>query len=207
MTWKITFYSTKVEQDTLNFPSGILANFLRIAEMMKDTGPSLGKPYTAPMGKGLFEIRARGKEGIGRSLYCTIKGEEIIILHSFVKKNSENAKKSVRHCKKKNERGNIMSRPTFEAFKTKALANSEVRKEYEALSVIYDLRKKLIELRKESGLTQEELAQLLKTKKSNISRLENVESHASPKLSTIAEYAKAMGHKVEINFVPIEFSS
>ncbi|MEL6490227.1 MAG: helix-turn-helix transcriptional regulator [Cyanobacteria bacterium J06621_3] len=100
-----------------------------------------------------------------------------------------------------------MSRPTFEAFKTKALANSEVRKEYEALSVIYDLRKKLIELRKESGLTQEELAQLLKTKKSNISRLENVESHASPKLSTIAEYAKAMGHKVEINFVPIEFSS
>ena len=114
---------------------------------------------------------------------------------------------SLPFAKKKNERGNIMSRPTFEAFKTKALANSEVRKEYEALSVIYDLRKKLIELRKESGLTQEELAQLLKTKKSNISRLENVESHASPKLSTIAEYAKAMGHKVEINFVPIEFSS
>ncbi|MEL6490228.1 MAG: type II toxin-antitoxin system RelE/ParE family toxin [Cyanobacteria bacterium J06621_3] len=101
MTWKITFYSTKVEQDTLNFPSGILANFLRIAEMMKDTGPSLGKPYTAPMGKGLFEIRARGKEGIGRSLYCTIKGEEIIILHSFVKKTQKTPKRALDIAKKR----------------------------------------------------------------------------------------------------------
>ncbi|WP_083889302.1 type II toxin-antitoxin system RelE/ParE family toxin [Xenococcus sp. PCC 7305] len=35
------------------------------------------------MGGGLFEIRAKGKEGIGRSFYCTLKGKEIIILHSF----------------------------------------------------------------------------------------------------------------------------
>ncbi|MEM6598838.1 MAG: helix-turn-helix transcriptional regulator [Cyanobacteria bacterium P01_C01_bin.69] len=100
-----------------------------------------------------------------------------------------------------------MNRPTFEEFKEKALANSDVKKEYEALSVIYELRKKLIGLRKDTGLTQEELATILKTKKSNISRLENIDSQASPKLSTIAEYAKAMGHKIEINFVPIESST
>ena len=52
-------------------------------------------PYTAPMGHGLFEIRAKGKEGIGRSLFCTIKGREIIILHSFVKKSQKTPKKDL----------------------------------------------------------------------------------------------------------------
>lgn len=101
----------------------------------------------------------------------------------------------------------MSSRPTFEDFKKKALANNDVRKEYEALAVTYELRKKLIELRKKVGLTQEELAKLLHTQKSNISRLENVDSVSSPKLSTIEEYAQAMGYRLEINFVPLDASS
>jgi phage-related protein len=65
MNWHVTFYNEKVEKKTLSFPKGILANFLHIVEMIEEYGPSLGKPYTAPMGDGLFEIRAKGKEGIG----------------------------------------------------------------------------------------------------------------------------------------------
>jgi len=45
MKWKITFYSDKVESQTLKFPMGILANFLHIAEMIEKLGPNLGKPY------------------------------------------------------------------------------------------------------------------------------------------------------------------
>ena len=97
-----------------------------------------------------------------------------------------------------------MTRPTLDKFKEKALKNDEVKKEYEALSVAYNLRKKLIAMRKTAGLTQEQLAKILSTKKSNISRLENVYSSSSPKLSTIEEYAKAVGYKIEIDFVPIE---
>lgn len=100
-----------------------------------------------------------------------------------------------------------MTRPTFAKFKEKALAKREVREEYEALTLAYDLRKKLIALRKTAGLTQEELAEILQTQKSNISRLENVNSPSSPKLSTIEEYAQAVGYKVEINFVPIKSST
>ncbi|NJL51935.1 MAG: helix-turn-helix transcriptional regulator [Hydrococcus sp. SU_1_0] len=95
-----------------------------------------------------------------------------------------------------------MNRPTFSEFKQKALANSEVKQEYEALSLAYKLRKELIAIRTKAGLTQEELAEKLHTKKSNISRLENVNSSSSPKLSTIEEYADAVGYRVEINFVP-----
>ncbi len=86
MPWKVTFFNKKIETQTLDFPAGILANLVHILEMIKEFGPNLGKPHTAPMGGGLFEIRAKGKEGIGRSFYCTIKGQEIVILHSIVKK-------------------------------------------------------------------------------------------------------------------------
>ncbi len=69
-------------------------------------------------------------------------------------------------------------------------------------SKTYRLRKQLIEIRIKAGLTQEELAEILHTKKSNISRLESVNSKISPKLSTIEESAKAVGYEIEINFVP-----
>jgi len=95
MKWKVTFFNEKVEEQTLSFPSGILANLLHILEMIEELGPALGKPYTAPIGKGLFEIRARGKEGIGRSFYCGIKGMEIIILHSFIKKSQKTPRKEI----------------------------------------------------------------------------------------------------------------
>lgn len=101
MKWQITFYNKKVEQTTLDFPPGILANFLHIAEMIEEYGPALGKPYTASMGKGLFEIRSKGKEGIGRSLYCMVKGREIIILHSFIKKSQKTPKKELDLAKKR----------------------------------------------------------------------------------------------------------
>lgn len=101
MAWKITFYSEKVEQETLNFPSGILANFLRIAEMIQEHGPFLGRPYVASMGGGLFEIRSRGKEGIGRSLYCTVRGEEIVVLHSFIKKTQKTPKRALEIARKR----------------------------------------------------------------------------------------------------------
>ena len=95
-----------------------------------------------------------------------------------------------------------MSRPTFSEFKRKALADPEVRQEYEQQELAYELRRNLIALRKEAGLTQEEVAELLHTQKSNISRLENVNSKVSPKLSTIEDYAKAIGYKVKISFEP-----
>ncbi|WP_287356222.1 type II toxin-antitoxin system RelE/ParE family toxin [Moorena sp. SIO3B2] len=58
-------------------------------------------PYTASMGGGLFEIRSKGFEGIGRSLYCMIKGREVIILHSFIKKSQKTPKKELDLAKKR----------------------------------------------------------------------------------------------------------
>ena len=96
MKWNITFFSEKVEAETLSFPPGILANFLHVAEMIEEFGPALGLPYTKSLGEGLFEIRAKGKEGIGRSFFCTVIRQEVIILHSFIKKSQKTPKKEMK---------------------------------------------------------------------------------------------------------------
>ena len=95
-----------------------------------------------------------------------------------------------------------MSRPTLKDFKKKALSKEAVNKEYKSLSPAYALRKKLIALRQKAGLTQEQIAEVLHTKKSNISRLENANSINSPKISTIEQYAEAVGYSIEIKFTP-----
>ena len=64
------------------------------------------------------------------------------------------------------------------------------------------LRKKMIGIRISAGFTQEQMAKALKTQKSNISRLENVNSKVSPTLSTIERYAHAAGYRLEISFLP-----
>lgn len=53
--------------------------------------------------------------------------------------------------------------------------------------------------RKEQGITQEDLAAMLQTKKSAISRIENHSDDV--KLSTLEKFAQALGKKLEIRLV------
>ena len=86
MPWEIQYYSETVRQDIVAWPVGIRAMYARITERMQVFGPHLGMPFTRPLGEGLFEVRARGKEGIGRAVFCTATGQTIMILHAFIKK-------------------------------------------------------------------------------------------------------------------------
>ena len=92
-------------------------------------------------------------------------------------------------------------RPTFEEFREKALKKDGVKKEYDELEVEFELKLKLIKIRKAANLTQEEMASRMNTSKSNISRLESLNSKISPTISTLNSYAKAAGYKLDINFI------
>jgi len=94
-----------------------------------------------------------------------------------------------------------MSRITLKDFKEKAFQKQGVQEEYDALRPEYAIKKKLIAMRKEAGLTQEKLAELMGTKKSNISRLESFKSSISPRIETLIKYAEATGHELKVDFV------
>ncbi len=96
-----------------------------------------------------------------------------------------------------------MPKSTFEKFKKKALSDPKVKAEYNTLKKTQQFRMKLIKIRKEAGLTIEQVAEKMHTKKGNISRFESVEylqSH-SPKLETLEHYANACGRQLKIDFV------
>ena len=84
----------------LAFPEGVLASFLHIAELIEEYGPKIGMPFTRSIGSGLFEIRAKGKEGIARVLYCCLAGKELVILSAFVKKTQKTPKKELALARK-----------------------------------------------------------------------------------------------------------
>lgn len=97
----------------------------------------------------------------------------------------------------------MSKRPTVEQFRKKALKNPEVRAEYDALSAAFEMKRQMITMRKKAGVTQEQIADLLGTKKSNISRLENISSDISPRLATVEDYARVLGYAVKVEFEPL----
>lgn len=95
MDWTITYYSESVQEGILALPAGLLARYLRYSDRMEVYGPDLGMPHTRAMGEGLFELRLKAEEGIGRVLYCTMIGKKIMILHQFIKKSDKTPPKEL----------------------------------------------------------------------------------------------------------------
>lgn len=82
--------------------------------------------------------------------------------------------------------------------KAKEIINSdpEVIQELENNALEYRLVKEIIKARHELNLTQEQLAKMVGTKQSNISRLESGEYN--PTIEFLSKVAHAMGKNLEI---------
>ena len=91
-------------------------------------------------------------------------------------------------------------RKTFEEFKAQALERPGVKKTYDELESDFELKSKLIAMRKAENITQEELAKRMNTTKSCISRLESMNSTISPTINTLRAYANALGKNLKISF-------
>jgi len=82
-------------------PKRIKARYVVLTERMEERGPDLGMPHTRAMGEGLFEIRVKAQEGIARFFYCTKIENEIVILHTFVKKTEQTPVKGLKIARKR----------------------------------------------------------------------------------------------------------
>ena len=91
----IEFYNEDVRQVLNDFPNGIRARTFALFQKMEFSGCYLPNGLTKAMGKGLFELRVKAKEGIGRTFYCTLIGRRIVVLHAFVKKSQKTPHKDL----------------------------------------------------------------------------------------------------------------
>jgi len=86
----------------------------------------------------------------------------------------------------------------LQQLKERALKNTEVQREYNALAEEFDMINKLLKMRVAAGLTQDELARRMGTKKSNICRLEK--GNTNPSWKTLKKYAHACGFEATMDF-------
>jgi phage-related protein len=101
MSYPVVYFHARVKAEIENWPVGILADYARIVELLTEFGPNLRMPHSRAMGGGLFELRARGREGIGRAFYCFAVGQRVVILHAFVKKTQETPEQELRIARKR----------------------------------------------------------------------------------------------------------
>jgi phage-related protein len=101
MVYSITYYSREVQEDILNLPVTLQARYIALTDRMIEYGPNLGLPHTDAFGGGLFELRLKGAEGIARVFFCTMVEQEIVMLHSFIKKTQKTPEKELKLAKKR----------------------------------------------------------------------------------------------------------
>ncbi|MGB5156588.1 type II toxin-antitoxin system RelE/ParE family toxin [Desulfobacterium sp. N47] len=101
MKYSIEYFNSRVKTEIENWPDSLLADYARIVELLMEFGPYLRMPHSRAMGDGLFELRLRGSEGIGRVFYCFVVNRRIVILHAFIKKTQETPERAIRIARKR----------------------------------------------------------------------------------------------------------
>jgi phage-related protein len=101
MNYAVEYFHQRVLTEIEEWPVDILADYTHVVELLIEFGPELRMPHSRALGRGLFEIRARGKEGIGRAIYCYADKRRVMILHAFIKKTRETPEPDLKLARKR----------------------------------------------------------------------------------------------------------
>jgi len=101
VTYVVEYFHPKVLAEVEAWPVDVLADYARLVELLTEYGPSLRLPHSRAMGEGLFELRPRGRSGIGRAFYCFLIGKRVVVVHTFIKKTQQTPDKELRLARKR----------------------------------------------------------------------------------------------------------
>jgi phage-related protein len=101
VTYSIEYFHPRVLAEIESWPPDTLADYARIAELLMEHGPNLRLPHSRAFGGGLFELRPRGKSGIGRAFYCFLIGQRAVVLHAFIKKSQQTPDRELKLARKR----------------------------------------------------------------------------------------------------------
>lgn len=101
MVFQIEYFHARVLAEVESWPVDVVADYARLVELLTEYGPSLRLPHSRAFGDGLFELRPRGRSGIGRAFYCFLLSKRVVVLHAFVKKSQETPDRELRLARKR----------------------------------------------------------------------------------------------------------
>ena len=101
MAYQIDYFHQRVLTEIEAWPVDVVADYARLIELLAQHGPSLRLPHSRALGDGLFELRPRGRSGIGRAFYCFLLGKRVVVVHAFIKKTQETPDKELKLARKR----------------------------------------------------------------------------------------------------------
>jgi len=101
MAYSIEYFHARVQNAVEAWPVDVVADYARIVELLIEHGPNLRLPHSRAFGGGLFELRPRGKSGIGRAFYCFLVGQRVVVLHAFIKKSQQTPEQEIKIARKR----------------------------------------------------------------------------------------------------------
>lgn len=101
MAFEIDYFHERVLAEIESWPVDIQADYAHLVELLIEHGPCLRMPHSRSFGDGLFELRPRGRSGIGRALYCFVIGKRVKVLHAFIKKTPETPERDLKLARKR----------------------------------------------------------------------------------------------------------
>ena len=101
MAYPIEYFHAKVQATVEAWPVDVVADYARIVGLLIEHGPNLCLPHSRAFGGELFELRPRGKSGVGRAFYCLLVGQRVVILHAFIKKSQETPAQETKFARKR----------------------------------------------------------------------------------------------------------
>lgn len=99
--FEIEYFHERVLAEIQSWPVDVLADYARLVELLADHGPDLRLPHSRSLGEGLFELRPRGRSGIGRAFYCFVVARRVVVVHAFIKKSRQTPDKELKLARRR----------------------------------------------------------------------------------------------------------
>lgn len=101
VAFEIDYFHERVLDAIQSWPVDVLADYARLVELLAEHGPELRLPHARALDAGLFELRPRGRSGIGRAFYCFVVKHRIVVVHAFIKKSQQTPDKELKLARKR----------------------------------------------------------------------------------------------------------
>jgi phage-related protein len=96
MTWTVEVLDARVRDELEALPADMRARFRRIVELIQGHGlERMHEPYVNHLEGPLWEMRMKGKDGISRAIYVTVRVRRVVVVRVFIKKTQKTPRREI----------------------------------------------------------------------------------------------------------------
>ncbi len=94
--WTVETLNATVDREIAALPEDMQARYLKIIETIEAAGlENLGSQLVRKLTGPLWEMRMRGRDGISRAIYVTVRERRVVVVRAFIKKTPKTPRREI----------------------------------------------------------------------------------------------------------------